>query len=297
MIVILQTLPCCDSEKAPGILKQLQKPSTVYTLVMMKRLLATTDILHKYLQTENLDMSKALQYKDAVLQTLTDMRCSDTADEIYAEALELMKENDITLPNPESKRTVKKRRMDDFICISTEMMRTRLYYPVIDRMITEMRARFSPQNEGVLLGINSCNPSSDSFMEPKNLKKLSNHYNLELFEPEVPVAKNLINALQLKAEKKFTMERVYALIDEQAFPTLKKVFQVALTIPVTSCSCERSFSCMRRVKTWLRTKMTQDRLDSLSVLAIERDCYTSCTEEELVASFNSMKRRRKQLHV
>ena len=57
-------------------------------LVMMKTLLSTTDILHKYLQKADLDMAKALQHKDAVIQTLTEMRCAGVADQIYAEAVD-----------------------------------------------------------------------------------------------------------------------------------------------------------------------------------------------------------------
>ena len=88
------------------------------------------------------------------------------------------------------------------------------------------------------------------------------------------------------------MQKVYQLLEEDAFPSLKKVFQIALTVPVTSCTCERCFSCLRRVKTWLRTKMTQDRLDDLAVLAIERDTYDECSDDDLVNSFITMKKRR-----
>ena len=158
--------------------------------------------------------------------------------------------------------------------------------------IYKFKSRFSPQSDAVLLGVNSCNPSFASFMDIGTLKGFANHYNLELYEPEVHVAKNFISSLQLQEEKKFTMEKVFGLLNAAAFPTLKLVFQAALTIPVTSCSCERSFSCLRRVKTWLRTKMDQVRLDNLSVLAIERETYDSVADEDLVASFNIMKRRR-----
>ena len=157
-------------------------------------------------------------------------------------------------------------------------------------MLAEMNERFSPQSESVMLGINACNPSAATFLNINDLKKLSSHYNMELFEPEVAVAKNYLQAQQLKSEKKLTMEKAYTLLDP--FPTLKKIFQLALTVPVTSCSCERSFSCLRRVKTWLRSKMTQDRLDHLSVLAIESPTYTAGSDDELVAAFNTMRRRR-----
>lgn len=45
------------------------------------------------------------------------------------------------------------------------------------------------------------------------------------------------------------MLTVYNLLDVDMFPSLKAVFQVALTIPVSRCSCERSFSTLRRLHT------------------------------------------------
>ena len=143
-----------------------------------------------------------------------------------------------------------------------------------------------------MLGIQACNPSSETFLNISDLRGLAKHYNVEMYEPEVAVGKNYLQALQQKADKTFTMEQAYRLIDELTFPTLKTLIQLALTVPVTSCTCERSFSCMRRVKTWLRSNMSQERLDHLSILALERNIYTDCTDEELVKAFNCMKRRR-----
>ena len=139
-------------------------------------------------------------------------------------------------------------------------MRTRLYYPIIGRMLCEMNSRFSPQNNDVMLGVCSCSQSSDTFLEIPPLTKLAAHYNLEFYELKV-------------------LGRVHRLLDKEPFPRLKTLFQVALTIPVTSCSCEWSFSHFRRMKTWLGTRMMQERLDDLAVLAIERGTYTTCIDE------------------
>ncbi|XP_047100970.1 uncharacterized protein LOC124719826 [Schistocerca piceifrons] len=49
-------------------------------------------------------------------------------------------------------------------------------------------------------------------------------------------------------------------------PELVKFIRVVLTIPVTSCTAERSFSCLRRVKTHLRSTMRQDRLNAIALL-------------------------------
>ncbi|KAK0141101.1 Structural maintenance of chromosomes protein 6 [Merluccius polli] len=55
------------------------------------------------------------------------------------------------------------------------------------------------------------------------------------------------------------------------FPTLTQVIQISLTIPVSSCTCERTFSVLRRLHTWLRSTMGQDRLHHLAIMSVERE--------------------------
>ena len=52
-----------------------------------------------------------------------------------------------------------------------------------------------------------------------------------------------------------------------------KLLQIILTIAVSTVSCERSFSSLKRIKTWLRTTMTEQQLVDLAVISIERSVY------------------------
>ncbi len=55
------------------------------------------------------------------------------------------------------------------------------------------------------------------------------------------------------------------------FPEVTKVMNLLAVVPATSATAERSFSCLRRLKTWLRSTMTQSRLNHLAVLHAYRD--------------------------
>ena len=72
----------------------------------------------------------------------------------------------------------------------------------------------------------------------------------------------------------------YQLID--AYPTLVRVYAIALAIPITSCSAERSFSTLKRVKTRLRSSMLQERLEGLLLMSIERKCLMNLDRERLI---------------
>jgi hypothetical protein len=49
------------------------------------------------------------------------------------------------------------------------------------------------------------------------------------------------------------------------------VLLILYTMPASTATTERLFSALRRLKTYLRTTMLQDRLTSLAVLHVHRD--------------------------
>lgn len=57
---------------------------------------------------------------------------------------------------------------------------------------------------------------------------------------------------------------------ELFYPSIFSAICISLTIPATTCTAERSFSTMRRVKTWLRSTMTDMRLDALCMMNVHK---------------------------
>ena len=64
-------------------------------------------------------------------------------------------------------------------------------------------------------------------------------------------------------------------------PVLYRVASIPATIPATSCSAERSFSALRRIKTFLRSRMGQDRLSSIAVINIERKYANNTMQDDM----------------
>lgn len=60
---------------------------------------------------------------------------------------------------------------------------------------------------------------------------------------------------------------------------------ISITIPVSSAGCERTFSCLRRLKTYMRNKMTDECLSNLSMMSIEKKMAKSLDLEEVVDTF------------
>ena len=76
---------------------------------------------------------------------------------------------------------------------------------------------------------------------------------------------------------------------------LYKAYQIACTIPVTTAETERSFSCMKRIKTYLRSTMGDDRLGDLATLSINRERTAKIEMDEIVDIFDRSGNRRIRL--
>jgi len=77
-----------------------------------------------------------------------------------------------------------------------------------------------------------------------------------------------------------------------ALGNLLKCIQIAMTIPVTSASCERSFSAMKQVKPCLRNRSSDQRLSDLVTLFTCKD--RELDREEIIESFANASTRRVQ---
>jgi hypothetical protein len=58
---------------------------------------------------------------------------------------------------------------------------------------------------------------------------------------------------------------------ESIFPNVEIILRIFLSMAVTNCCGERSFSALKRVKNYLRSTLHQEKLNALTLLFIESD--------------------------
>jgi hypothetical protein len=91
------------------------------------------------------------------------------------------------------------------------------------------------------------------------------------------ISNRKVLASQLKTEEEMSVlkstSKLISWLDQdgigKVLPTYVKAANILGAIPATSCSAERSFSALRKIKTYLRNTMAQDRLDSVAIIHIE----------------------------
>ena len=68
--------------------------------------------------------------------------------------------------------------------------------------------------------------------------------------------------------------------------------QILLTISFSIANCERSFSELKLILSYLRVSMGQDHLSDLALLSIERNEMEKCDFDQVIDKFATVKSRK-----
>ncbi|XP_065654903.1 52 kDa repressor of the inhibitor of the protein kinase-like [Hydra vulgaris] len=74
-----------------------------------------------------------------------------------------------------------------------------------------------------------------------------------------------------KTELPSTILDTLKFMDMRGFPNILEAFHILATIPITTCECERSISTLRRIKTYTRSTMSENRLNGLALMSIHQE--------------------------
>ena len=76
------------------------------------------------------------------------------------------------------------------------------------------------------------------------------------------------------------------------YPNVSIAYRILLTMPVTIASAERSFSKLKLLKSYLRSSMSQERLNDLTILCIEKNMLENIDVDTIINDFSSRNTRR-----
>ena len=80
-----------------------------------------------------------------------------------------------------------------------------------------------------------------------------------------------------------------AACDQQVFPLIHTFLTILYTLPASTARAERSFSTLRRLKTWIRSRMEEERLIGFAILNVHRDIAVNI--EKVIDRFAKSKTR------
>ncbi|XP_012700210.1 zinc finger MYM-type protein 1-like [Setaria italica] len=180
-----------------------------------------------------------------------------------------------------------------------ELFRISYFLPVVDQAISSLTTRFEQyqsyqQNFGFLFTSETLQSLDDT-----SLKSSCDNLGAVLTKD----GKSDVDANDLYVELKFLqdftpkenmgpVEILKFLKRHDCFPNASIAYRILLTIPVTVASAERSFSKLKLLKSYLRSTMTQQRLNDLATIALESGLLEKIDYEHIIEDFISRNTKR-----
>lgn len=282
-----------SASKAKSLIAALCSSDFIVTIVCISEVLSLTLPLSRYLQKESVTVDKAGSLVQDTLKTLKEKRgnseeefctlfekCNSTASSLDIE---------VTVPRLAKRQQHRSNHPTSNQSNPEEYYRISLYIPLLESVTEDLRTRFSEETLW-LYGLTMFIPAQmmkEDFqdIETKNRITLTLKKVAKKFHPLLNVAESIVEQIVSSEyhlwRRKWERDREGILpknalatldvCDADIFPLIKNMLHILATLPASVASAERSFSTLRRLKTWIRSRMGEERLVGLALLNIHRD--------------------------
>lgn len=172
-----------------------------------------------------------------------------------------------------------------------EIFITRIHYAICDSLISHLTMRKRPYEDltekfKCLFDLN-INVSKDS------AECLQKYYCSDLDENFLEELRQFSSLVDCKDSVADMLSKLKNFQLEDTFPNVETALRIFLTLPITNCTGERSFSVLKRLKSPLRSVLVQEKLSSLALLCNEAEITEKLEFEDVIKEFAQRKCRKK----
>ena len=270
---------------ARGLLQLLNDEEFIFMCILWKKIFATLDILSNTYQKVEVDVVKCCYQFRSCVEHLTEMKSDHTFSTMLSETKRMHYNSDL----------YNLRHSEDFF--------SKTFESCLDKVICHLNYRFSDMGllkPFMLFDISMFEKYSKVPGIPRELLESASYFlrSVDDLETELRV---LYRNKQIVEQCTSACDLLKIVSQEfsDIFPQCKILLSKLVTTSASSCGCERSFSALKRIKSYLRTSMTNERLTNLSTISIEKAfLVTECTKDsakwydDIISTFCSINERR-----
>lgn len=278
--------------EAVGFRDFLNNFNNVFLLKVFYLVFEQTDMVYNVIQNKISNISYCTERIQNLVQTIISYRNDEKYfSDIYDETV-------ILLGIPPKRRKVTLSVSQDDVSLPYK----KIYNEIFDILRTQIEIRFKDLEK-----LSFC-----SLLDKTKFVSYHRKFPTEIFNTLIQTYKNFFDLEKLENE----LRVVYSdpsflgnsenLLDYLSFieenslhddiPQIYKLLCLILSLPATSASVERSFSTLKRIKSYARNTISQNRLNNLSVIAIEKGFIKSVKDssffDRIIDHFASVKDRR-----
>lgn len=270
---------------AQGFINNLESFEFLFLLNLFGDIFTSTDILYQRLQKQGLNVGWSASSVSKCLEELQALRTDEKFDDLYDVRV------DVDPPTTRVRR--RNTRYDIYHHYNvvggdddmTHRQRFKiLYNEVLDATINCIKNRFQDLEH---LKFCSVFTHSGVGFPTDSVTSLMNSPYAQFFDKD-ELTSDLKYLYRSGLER--GLDKLSAEIEElglrEHLPQLAKLVNLALSIPLTVCSAERSFSALKRIKTRLRNTMGDKRLSNLAVISIEIEIAEALNIDDIIDRFS-----------
>ncbi|XP_045206232.1 uncharacterized protein LOC123558418 [Mercenaria mercenaria] len=223
--------------------------------------------LNKLLQKQNIDLVEAARESQVLIATFRAERTDDSVwDELYGKAVAMAEVQEV---EPSKRRTARHQRHRGNVPADSisEYWKRALFSPFVDHLVVELEDRLVIANDRFKV----------QYLIPSLVHELTTaqedaifdafHYDFsgdrESFRREV--ARWRVR-WSLEETKPSDIGATLKDTNKTLYPDIFICLVVFITMPVSTASAERQFSIMRRVKNYMRSTVSTERMSGLAML-------------------------------
>lgn len=293
-----------NRRKAAGLKTNLSKFKSVFMTVFWTAILERFNKISVHLQAVHTDLKGVIDDYESLIDFVTKLRSDQMFEEFINDAKKLTGgDEEYEDENVRRrKRTLRpdETRENEVLLLGQQKLKIDIYFAILDKLKTELLSRCSSykpifERFYFLLNIQDESVSPEDLVE--NAKKFQEFYKgdiEEVFPTECIHFRSYI--VTVKNEEGLDDFKLLEFIQdrdlEDLFPNVTIALKVFLCMAITNCSAERSFSYLKRIKNYLRSTLSEDKLDNFAILCIEADLVNSLDYEDVIDEFANLKSRR-----
>ena len=271
------------ASRAAGLYKCLSSGEYLLGLYGSLPLIQCLENFNKSLRGSKVTVSGMLEAAEVTIKSLQSLRCEHKFKRLFEEAEQKLHLCDLdAIPLPRKKKIPK--RLDqgfasNYSHDSAEEFYRVEFFSVIDAAVLNIKEYFT----------------STDLTEYQDLSSvlLTGTHKPEIITKYPELNESLNQQLdffhnQFKGSTVEDYRKIFAdMVPEvrRMFPQVEALLRLLLVSPASSCTAERSFSALRRLKTWLRSTMSQQRLNHLMICHVHRDRLATLSPQAIAEEF------------
>ncbi|KAI4786533.1 hypothetical protein KUCAC02_037055 [Chaenocephalus aceratus] len=295
VLMALEEMASCSSPetsaKANGLHGTFLKGNTVLGLLMAEDLMGDLECLNTSLQLRKQTVSGMLEAVDHVKTSMQVKRMEEHFDVLFSKATAvatMLDPQPIQIPHLRKPTKRYTGQAAAHIHPDAQSLYRVQFYNAVDTVNTQFIERFEQAG----------------FHKLQQLENVLLHGDMDKVVEEYPELNSRLLQVQLAmfgANYTYETSSDVASIIREMVPEVRGLFgqvealvRLLLVVPASSAEAERSFSVLRRLKTWLRSSMSQTRLNNVAICYVHKKKLDRLDLEGICQSFISANDKRKK---